>query len=78
MSLGEADGATFGADDVDVDPDLVFSGIQSELDDPEIVDFAVQGGPDGVIYDATVRSDAGGVLLVLLRGDGEVLAVQAR
>ncbi len=77
-SLGPADGATFSGDDVEFDAERVLSGIDDELDDPDIVDFVVQGAPDGVLYDATIVSDAGGVLLVLLSGDGEVLAVQAQ
>jgi hypothetical protein len=76
-SLGPADGATFGAAEVDLDPDLVLSGVTEELPDAEIIDFVVQGAPDGVIYDATLLSDAGGTILVLLGRDGEVLAVQA-
>jgi hypothetical protein len=76
--LGDADGATFVADAVRFDPDVIFTGIDEELDDPEIVDLAIVGaGEDGVLYDATVRSTEGGVLLVLLGPDGEVRAVQA-
>lgn len=75
--LGEAAGATFVAGDLDLDPDQVLSGVQDELDDPTILDFVVQAAPDGVLYDATVQSDAGGILLVLLSPTGEVLAVQA-
>lgn len=76
--LGEAEGATFTAADVDLDDERVLSGIEEELDDPDIVDFAVLGVSGGVIYDATVVSDSGGVLLVLLSATGDVLAVQAQ
>ena len=76
-SLGEASGATFVADDLDLDPDRVLSGIEEELDDPTVIDFVIQAAPDGVLYDATVQSDAGGVLLILLSPTGDVLAVQA-
>ena len=76
-SLGEASGATFTADALDLDPERVLTGIEDELDDPTIIDFVVQAAPDGVLYDATVRSDAGGILLVLVGPTGEVLAVQA-
>ena len=52
--------------------------VRAELDDPVIVDFTVQGGSDGsVIYDATVASESGGRLLVLLDANGEILGVQA-
>lgn len=75
--VGEASGATFTADQIDIDPDQVFDQLRDELDDPAIVDFAVQGGPDrSVLYDATVASESGGTLLVLLAADGAILGVQ--
>jgi hypothetical protein len=77
-SLGEASGATFTGDAVDVDVDAVFDQLDEELDDPDIADFAMVGdGDGGVLYDATVQSSAGGVLLVRLSPSGAVLAVQA-
>jgi hypothetical protein len=77
-SLGEASGATFPGDAVDVDTDVVFDGLETELDDPDIVDFAIVGdGQGGVVYDSTVQSAAGGVLLVRLSPGGQVLGVQA-
>ncbi|NNE11929.1 MAG: hypothetical protein HKN41_06735 [Ilumatobacter sp.] len=77
--VGEASGETFTADEIDVDADVIFDQLRDELDDPVIVDFAVQGGPDGtVIYDATVASENGGVLLVLLGADGQILGVQGQ
>lgn len=75
--LGEASGATFRAGDVAFDTETIFDGLRAELDDPVIVDFAVQGSEGGAVYDATVASDNGGVLMVLLGPDGRVLAVQA-
>ncbi|MAT06782.1 MAG: hypothetical protein CL424_17235 [Acidimicrobiaceae bacterium] len=78
-SLGEADGATFGPTAVDFDPDRIFDQLDEELDEPDIGDFAIVGdGAGGVAYDATVQSDAGGVLLVRLDADGSVLGVQAQ
>ena len=59
------------------DTETIFDALRDELDDPVIVDFAVQGSEGGPVYDATVASDSGGVLLVLLGADGRVLAVQA-
>lgn len=77
-SVGPASGATFRAEAIEVDPDRVFDELREQLDDPDIVDFAVQGGPDGsVAYDATVRSRQGGTLLVLLGADGRILGTQA-
>lgn len=77
VRVGAATGTTFGADAATVDADIIFRRIREELDDPVIVDFAIQGGPDGgVIRDATVATDGGGVLLVLLGPDGAILGVQ--
>ena len=60
------------------DADQIFDRVRAELDDPVIVDFTVQGGSDGsVTYDATVASESGGRLLVLLDANGEILGVQA-
>lgn len=76
---GAPEGATFPGDAIDIDPGSIFDQLDEELDDPEIVDFATVGaGGDDVVHDATVQSDGGGVLLVLLAADGEVLAVQAQ
>lgn len=78
-SVGEASGETFTADQIDVDPDRIFVPLRDELDDPVIVDLAIQGGPnDTVVYDATIASEGGGVLLVLLGPDGTILGVQGR
>jgi len=77
--LGDADGARFTAESIDVDALHVFDGIVEELGDPDIVDFAIVGAGDGsAIYDATVQSESGGVLMVLLTGSGDVLGVQAQ
>ena len=43
------------------------------------VDFAIQGGPnDTVVYDASIASDGGGVLLVLLGPDGTIQGAQGQ
>ena len=77
--VGEASGETFTADEIDIDADLIFEQLRDELDDPVIVDLAIQGGPnDTVVYDASVASDGGGVLLVLLSPDGAILGVQGQ
>ena len=77
--VGEASGETFTADEIDVDPDRIFVRLREELDDPVIVDLAIQGGPgDTVVYDATIASEGGGVLLVLLGPDGAILGVQGQ
>ncbi len=77
--VGEASGETFTADEIDFDPDRIFDRLRDELDDPVIVDLAIQGGPnDTVVYDASIASDGGGVLLVLLRADGAILGAQGQ
>jgi hypothetical protein len=78
VAVEGAAGAAFEASTIAFDPERIFEGLRAELNDPVIVDFAIQGGPNGaVVYDATVASDSGGVLLVLLGPTGQVLGVQA-
>lgn len=73
-----ADGAVFRSSAIAVDPDRIFERIRDELDDPDIVDLVIQGGPDGTtVIDATVVNARGGTLLVLLGSDGAILGVQA-
>lgn len=77
--VGPASGATFEAADVTFDPDRIFDELRRELDDPVIIDFAIQGGGDDtVIYDASIASASGGVLLVLLGPDGRILGAQGQ
>lgn len=77
--VGPADGSTFAAEAIGFDSDRIFEQIRVELNDPVIIDFAIQGTRGGtVLYDATVASDAGGVLLVLLGPEGQILGAQAR
>ena len=77
VPVGEASGAAFTAEAMTFDRAHIFDGLRTELDDPVIIDFAVQGAADGaVIYDASVASEAGGVLLVLLGPSGQILGAQ--
>jgi hypothetical protein len=78
-AIGEAevDSQTFTAEEVDFDPDTIFHDVSNHLDCPVLIDFAITGSTSGVLYDTTVASSEGGVLLVLLGPDGEVKAVQA-
>ena len=77
--VGPATGSTFAAVAVAFDADRIFDELRRELDDPVIIDFAVRGGGDDtVIYDASIASDAGGVLLVLLAPDGRILGAQGQ
>lgn len=79
VSAGEATGVTFVAAQIDFDPERIFEPLRAELGDPAVIDFAIQGGPNGtVVYDATIASSAGGVLLVLLGPNGDIRAVQGQ
>jgi hypothetical protein len=69
--------STFTADQVTLDPDRIFDGIREELSDPAIIDVAVRKEGEALIIDATVAGDQGGVLLVLLGPEGQVLGLQA-
>jgi hypothetical protein len=76
--VSPAAGAVFRASAISIDPGRVFERIRDELDDPEITDLVIQGGPDGsVVIDASIVNDRGGRLLVLLGADGTILGVQA-
>ncbi len=71
-------GATFRADALDFDPEVIFEGVVDELDDPAVTQFVVVGGPGGAVqYSAFVVSSEGGVLDVLLGPDGAVLGVES-
>ena len=69
--------ATFSADQVANDPDAIFDDLREELDEPAIVDLAIRVEGGGLLIDATVASEQGGVILVLLSPDGDVLGLQA-
>lgn len=78
VPLGPMDRPTFRSGDLDFDPGDVLDQLREELPESEIVDFAVTGTEGGrVVYDARLQSTQGGVLLVLLSGDGRILGVQA-
>ncbi|MGA1035404.1 MAG: hypothetical protein ACO3VI_08820 [Ilumatobacteraceae bacterium] len=73
----QAEGATFLGSALNLDPSTIFTGIESELDDPSFIDLAVQGSESGIIIDVTVENSKGGRLLVLVNPEGRVLGVQA-
>ena len=60
-----------------IDPDTIFDGVRAELGDPTIVDLAIRMEGEAQVIDATVAGDQGGVILVLLAPDGDVLGLQA-
>ncbi|HSJ91736.1 MAG TPA: hypothetical protein VK917_06685 [Ilumatobacter sp.] len=73
------DRPTFRSGDLDFRPDRVLDQLREELPDSEIIDFAITGAGDGVVvYDARLQSERGGVLLVLLDGDGRILGAQGQ
>lgn len=74
-ALGEAEGQVFDGDDVSFNTATIFDGIYDDLDDPVITDFAIVSGGDGLVYDATVLSESGGVIAIQLAPNGAVLAV---
>lgn len=77
VQVTAVDRPTFPASAIDFDPDRILDRVREELPDSEIVDFAVTGAGSGaVVYDVRLRSEQGGVLLVLLDGDGSILGAQ--
>jgi hypothetical protein len=67
----------FAPADVTVDPERIFSGIRAELEEVAIIDLAIRSEGGAVLIDATVASEVGGVLLVLLGPQGAILGTQA-
>jgi hypothetical protein len=78
VPIASFDRPTFRSGDLDFRPGRVLGQVRDELPNSEIVDFAITAGSDGVpVYDARLQSQQGGVLLVLLDGDGRVLAARS-
>ncbi len=72
-----ASGQTFVAEAIAFDEQLVLSTIADELPDATVDALSVEGGPGGSVrYVAAVRSAAGGVLDVVVAGDGTILSVE--
>jgi hypothetical protein len=70
------DRATFGAAEVTVDPARIFDELVAELPGAAVLDLAVHEDGGLVVNDATVASENGGVLLVLLQPDGGIVGMQ--
>jgi hypothetical protein len=66
----------FSPSDVLIEPDTIFGELQEQLEDAAIIDLAVHRDGALVVNDATVASENGGVLLVLLQPDGTVVGMQ--
>ncbi len=72
-----AQGATFGADAVRIDPARVLSCVAEEVPGSTLTGFVVEGGPGGAVrYTVVITSSQGGQLLAEVAGDGQVRSVQ--
>ena len=72
----DAQGNTFEAAALDIDPQRVSSCIAAQLPTSSQDLFLVEGGPGGAVrYTILTTSANGGQLLVEVRGDGSVLSV---
>ena len=71
-----ANGNTFAASALDLDPDKVLSKLQAELPQSRPDLFFVEGGPGGTVrYSVAVTSSQGGQLVVVVGPDGTVRSV---
>ncbi len=70
-----ADGLTFGRDDVAFDPELVLSGVQTELSESVVDAISVYGDGVGATYVLAVTSPAGGFLDIVVGPEGQVFSV---
>ncbi len=68
--------ATFSVAAVTIEPDAIFEQVEAELPGSAIIDLAVRAEGNLVVNDATVASQNGGVLLVLLQPDGTIIGMQ--
>jgi hypothetical protein len=72
----QAQGSTFAAEAVDIDPQRVTSCVTDELPASTASAFEIIAGPDGTpTYSLVVDSAAGGQLIVAVDGEGRVLSV---
>ena len=73
-----AEGATFPADAIELDPDTAMAQVRAEL--PEAVEqaFELIGGPDDTVrYTALMVSSGGSPILVEVAADGTIIGVDA-
>jgi len=71
------DRQTFVPEQIDIQPDRLFDEVRDELPDTAVLDFAIHVDGGVVVNDATLASENGGVLFVLLSGDGQIGGLQA-
>ena len=75
-ALTGAGGNTFAAAAIDFDDAMILSKLAEELPDATIDALSVEGGPDGAVrFVVSVRSEAGGVLDIVVSSEGEILSV---
>ncbi|WP_162941931.1 hypothetical protein [Desertimonas flava] len=68
-----AEGETFVAADLDIDADDILDQVLDDLGD-NVTKFSVIGGEGDIVqYSALVESDRGGILEVVVDGDGKIL-----
>lgn len=73
-----AEGATFTADQIDLDPERVLDQVADELPDSELTTFVVVVGPtDALRYEVLARSPRGGTLAVEVTGEGAIVGVES-
>jgi hypothetical protein len=70
-----ASGNTFVADDVEIDPAVMLSGVAAELPDTTIDALSVYGDGVGAVYVLAATSAAGGRLDIVVTADGAVVSV---
>ncbi len=70
-----AEGRTFGRDDVSFDPDLIVTGVSSDLPSSSVDAISVYGDGVGTTYVLAVTSEAGGFLDIVVGPQGQVFSV---
>lgn len=70
-----ATGNTFTAADIEIDPDSVFDRLADELPETTVESLSVYGDGVGAVYVVAGRSEAGGLLDIVVGADGAVVSV---
>lgn len=70
-----ASGNTFVVDDIAFDPDTVLDRLGEELPNTTVESFSVYGDGFGAVYVIAGRSEAGGLLDIVVTSDGAIVSV---
>jgi len=70
-----ASGNTFTADDVDFAPDMILSGVATDLPDTSIDALSVYGDGVGAVYVLGATSQVGGQLDIVVTANGAIVSV---